>query len=592
MKQKIKIFFIACISLVCILFLAAGPKQWLQDRAIEAKKKVAAAASLIQRAGGKVTKKVQKDVSLALVYAKKLKDMEFLEQIWQQFGTPAAQRKLNANNPFKNATARIESSDTLSKEEIAYRKARSSYVAQGFQRYFETEMGNDDYRLAFVGSGGGYRAMILTMGYAKALEDLGLLDATSYFSSLSGSTWFLAPWIFTGGSVNDFRNLMVSKILERKFNLLAAQNLFKADVKQFIETVLWKKFIFGQPIGMVDLYGALLEYVFFSHFGNQRHTMHLSEQQALIKDGSKPFPIYTAVSMHKIGQRYLYNWYAFDPFYVTNLELQKRFKSFAFDSEFQNGSTKRIAPEQSMGFLMGIFGSAFAVNIKDLYRIAFEGVEATEIDTVKLMVARAIFNIARDVRGVGAARVAPAQVFNPFYKHADAPEWFHNRGFITLVDAGIDYNIPIRPVIEPQRGVQTIIIGDSSATIDRDDELQKMFADLKRLYGYTYERLDDGSNITLRLYQDTQHPQAPKIVYINFLIDPKLLERAKEVPMIHAQVVEHRLTQFNILDCLKAFCGTFNFDYDPNELNRLFTVAYVNAYMNLQDQRVKEFIKP
>lgn len=43
--------------------------------------------------------------------------------------------------------------------------------------------------VAVLGSGGGTRAMTSLYGSLAGLQDLGLLDAVTYLSGVSGSTW-------------------------------------------------------------------------------------------------------------------------------------------------------------------------------------------------------------------------------------------------------------------------------------------------------------------------------------------------------------------------------------------------------------------
>lgn len=44
-------------------------------------------------------------------------------------------------------------------------------------------------KIAVVGSGGGFRAMVSLSGVFCALKDMGLLDCVMYTAGLSGSTW-------------------------------------------------------------------------------------------------------------------------------------------------------------------------------------------------------------------------------------------------------------------------------------------------------------------------------------------------------------------------------------------------------------------
>ena len=82
-------------------------------------------------------------------------------------------------------------------------KNRQETVQKGFSKFFNQQ--NNPIKLGYVAPGGGYRAMILTTGYLTALEETGLLDATSYLSALSGSTWFLIAWLFSNMSMRAFQ---------------------------------------------------------------------------------------------------------------------------------------------------------------------------------------------------------------------------------------------------------------------------------------------------------------------------------------------------------------------------------------------------
>ena len=44
-------------------------------------------------------------------------------------------------------------------------------------------------KIAILGSGGGFRAMVSLSGVFCALKDMGLLDCAMYTAGLSGSTW-------------------------------------------------------------------------------------------------------------------------------------------------------------------------------------------------------------------------------------------------------------------------------------------------------------------------------------------------------------------------------------------------------------------
>jgi phospholipase A2 len=49
-------------------------------------------------------------------------------------------------------------------------------------------------RIQICASGGGYRAMIATLGALIGLEECGVLDTVTSIAGLSGSTWAMAGW--------------------------------------------------------------------------------------------------------------------------------------------------------------------------------------------------------------------------------------------------------------------------------------------------------------------------------------------------------------------------------------------------------------
>lgn len=60
-------------------------------------------------------------------------------------------------------------------------------------------------KIQICASGGGYRAMIATLGALIGMEEFGLLDAVTAMTGLSGSTWAMAAWYAGGKSLVDTR---------------------------------------------------------------------------------------------------------------------------------------------------------------------------------------------------------------------------------------------------------------------------------------------------------------------------------------------------------------------------------------------------
>ena len=82
---------------------------------------------------------------------------------------------------------------SLCENEKQFRMRRKRKVLKTLQSIMSGKSPNsldETPTVAVMGSGGGIRAMVGYLGCLKALEDMGVLDAATYLSGLSGSTWF------------------------------------------------------------------------------------------------------------------------------------------------------------------------------------------------------------------------------------------------------------------------------------------------------------------------------------------------------------------------------------------------------------------
>lgn len=495
-------------------------------------------------------------------------------------------------------------------------------------------------RIALAFSGGGYRALTLTAGYMKAFEELGILDAALYIVGLSGSTWYMAPWIFLQDpqgnksvSAAQYYDEIIQKIENNTFDpFFSSVNVKTFSRQRFANDVILPKLVFSQPIGIPDIFGAALAHAWFGSapfeaYVDRQQRMRLSNQRPKVMDAKVPWPIYTSVSMHKTNGSYRYNWYEFNPEEVRNLEYGLYLPAYAFGRQFEAGQSKGtefdgktyFAPEQSFGYLMGIFGSAYTVNLIDLYRMyllpgqvnpedvnAMQQSEQTADDLVEaikkgdtktanslasryfnpvslaLATAQLFRTLVEQAKSafieVGKLRIAPAQVFNPFYKYAD-PEVsasLTNRDTITFVDGGIHYNIPLRPLFLPERKIDLIFVGDASSsaiedlTAETSKEMAKAFADIERMYGVLYSRDGKISDKTMHVYRpDPAHPKAPVIVYFNFWLDDQLIGQQ--------ELKKYNLKGFDIKKCLGEFCSTFNFSQNKGQFIQLSSLGYLNV---------------
>ncbi len=501
------------------------------------------------------------------------------------------------DNPYKDQRARVVQNQTLLVQEKEFIAKRLPIAQRGLEIFFNQPLAsNQVFRMGFAGSGGGYRALILTLGYLLGLEQLGLYDACMYSSSLSGSTWLAAPQVQMGKSLQEYKQALMHTIFTKQFDLVKMQYVFsKDDVNALIDDVLWPKFMFGIPIGSIDLYGSLLGRVFLSATFKDYQKQYLPDQWSHVQSGKQPFPIYSAVSMHKTEVNdYLYNWYEFNPLEIRNLELNLAIPSYAFGWRFDQGVSREAAPLATLGYLMGIWGSAYTVNIKDInnaIKSVLKDIKAGSwFARLKTQTLVYLLGLLGQTSYLNTVRVSPAQVYNPFKNMPNVSGWLSQKPYLVFVDAGVAYNLAIRPLLRKERALKVIFIGDSSASVALNIELAKALDDAWRVYGYKYTRVDKQETETLQLYKDLEHKEAPCIVYVNFLNDQQLISKVKPGTLAHSLIKEHDLESFDPISCLRnGYCQTANLGrYTEKQFLQLMNMATFNVLANAD--RIRQFL--
>ena len=399
--------------------------------------------------------------------------------------------------------------------------------------------------IAICTSGGGYRAMIATLGLLKGLEEARILDTVQYISTLSGSAWGTGFWISSKKSLSDFIE-QVKNNIQKNVTLptpITDSEQIKNTVKNFVA-----KFVYDQPLSSVDIWGALI--------GNNlvgTQTLKLSEQQNLVQNGDLPFPIYTAVSATSFSPL-TYDWYEFNPYNVRNIRTNNYIPTWAFGRKFErqqfheNGhsslsektSSGDVFPEElPLNFLLGICGSAFTVNVKEIIKdmesnSALSDLQATVLDYI----------ISKDEKAlhISSKRAIPAEVYNFAPKNG-------SKEIIILIDAGIDFNLPFPPLLQKDRNIDLIIALDASASV-------KNAPALKGAESYATQHSISGKINEL-----------PKIDYSD--IDKKPISIFKEAGKPTVIYVPYLFVN----ECGDSYCSTFNFGYGNKEFDMAFNAS-------------------
>lgn len=539
-------------------------------------------------------------------------------------------------------------------------------------------LGKDsDLKIAFAGSGGGYRAMVYALGVLQGAQETGLLDATTYMSALSGSTWALNAWLASGQDLGALTQQIKTNLAQNYevpgFNLGSPipdkLNQFKQpDV--MLEN-FFKKYLFNQPFTSIDIWGAAIAGNLLGVQGDL-----LTQQGNKVESGQWVYPINTAINPQGGAN---YDWYEFTPFEVRNLNTQQFVPTWAFGKTFQGGKSTDSAPEQVLSFYLGTFGSAFAVSPEELIRIQNVAEEVSEALSQKIIdeifdktdalknhlvafvqsvnLPRATTSIpAKTVTtpavpavikwGITLVPAVPAKTvtitpeipgvkipddiiqgaINTFVntKIENAKEPLRQKikaeiksqlnvaldklpktvagarlfparlpGFdgtdVTLVDAGIDANIPLMPLVK--RNVDVIIVIDGSETVQGAPELKKALMELQK-----------NNQINLNDYKDLDFTKygygslsiikgsgkVPTIIYIPMAKDAALQDVDEQKSFTKAEL--DNLKAFDPQNCTQnGDCNTFNFKYNPNSFDNLFNLGKFNLISNIE--KIKEVIK-
>lgn len=472
-----------------------------------------------------------------------------LKQIIQEVGDVAlsALRAAYDKYPHKGEIARVRQGTALGSEEQAYRNTRRAHVKQALEKLLGRMIADAQVPvIAFCGSGGGYRAMTSTLGFLQGAQAAGIYDVAMYNVGLSGSTWAIAGLMQAKLDLTSYINQIKPRLALGKTDGVAWDRVALA---------LAKKAAFGQKLGTVDLYGAILGEHLLTNLGGASNPQEvfLTDQAAFVGQANVPFPLYTSImDVTAPGDKTSgYEWVEFSPYEIGTAALGGAFvPTWAFGSPFNAGVSQEILPQQMLDYLMGIWGSAFTPNMKDAITIYSKGVQdkpIIKVFTIPLPTKLVLSALDQVLVGSWAAeqRAAPATVAN-WMKGLSNP--IAQKNDIILADAGIDFNIPVPPLLRPERAVDIIVVLDASAEVLRGEsgELRKA-EQYCRTHGLKFPPIDyakaGAGNCVV--FEDKNDPKCPVLIYMPLCKNPGYQNGWDPASV--------------------AFTQTSNFTYTPND---------------------------
>ncbi len=424
----------------------------------------------------------------------------------------------------------VRKSTSLPRQEEEFLAKRRAHIRPALEEWLGMRITDQEVPvIALAGSGGGYRAMLGYVGALIGAEDSGVLDVLSYTASLSGSTWALGPWVSSGWSLDEFKEVLLEKI-ETDITR------FSPDMPALLNELLMRM-SFRQPLTVVNLYGWILGQNLMADFPKGPHHTYMHDQASRIQDGSRPMPIYTAVAT-----KLPYQWVEFTPWEVGGDYFGGYIPIWAFGAPFLDGAMRYFTPPYSLSFILAICGSAFAAR---LARITKEIEEKIPFGPV-----RNALSIGMEETAVGKHRVSAARVFNWTWGMRPLPR--AQQEIIKLIDAGIAYNVPLEPLY--RRKADIILVTDFSAG-EPAGELRKAERELKA-QGYKVPKISYEGIMQrpFTVFKDEDDPSTPVIIYFPHVGNPGY-------------------STFDPKECMGSWCSTFNFTYLRHQAEQLIGLS-------------------
>lgn len=416
-------------------------------------------------------------------------------------------RSAIATHAHAHETASVRTGASLGMQELVFIQKRKYITNNAIRTMFPNLNLSDDEipTVGFVESGGGFRAMIETAGALAGAEKTGLLNTFTYMAGLSGSTWCINPLVASGKQPIAYLDLLIQNLQDapKGRDLLGIRLPANTELYHLARDLVVKA-AYGQSINVLDLYGFLVSNELLANMpnvlelgGGKKQGYKMSDLAHNLKDGAYPLPISTAI---EVSESPLTKWVELSPFEIGSYQrgMQAYVPTWAFGRKFSNGVSTIAPPELTLGYLLGICGSAFAIDFwgiihetqeklasilpSTLYKKLEESLEefrlkAEDPDLKKeqqdLATNARIKLFHKDNRGMVIRKLTGGKVYN-FTRDMNNQRMsaYHN---MILVDGGHEIkkmpfsdewdrlNLGAMPLLRPERHVDVLVMCDASA---------------------------------------------------------------------------------------------------------------------------------
>ncbi|XP_007055862.4 cytosolic phospholipase A2 zeta [Chelonia mydas] len=476
--------------------------------------------------------------------------------------------------------------------------------------------------VAVVGSGGGMRAMTAFYGNLSGLQQLDLLDILMYMSGVSGSTWCLSKLYkdphWSHKDLQDAISVARKLVTSSKVGAFSAERL----VYYFQQLILLEKE--GRKVTLTDLWGLIIEYF----LQQKQDPSKLSDQQSAVRWGQNPFPIYAAVNVKpNVGSHEFTEWCEFTPYEFGSHKYGAFIRIEDFGSEFFNGLLLGKCLEPRICFLQGIWASAFAANLDEIWeevissKVGFleslkdaikaideargrQPLDPSQLEKRMVMPGGAFSHLFQDVFKSRFSAGENINFMRGLYLHRD---YVNSKEFVTwkgthqdafpnqltpmehhlyLVDGVFSINSPFPLVLQPERDVDVIFSFNYSweAPFEVLHQAQKYCEEREIPFPHiVVSETDKQKPKECYMFMDPRNPKVP--IVLHFPLVNNTFQKYK-APGVERETEDEKSFGNFPVEGEKSPYHSMNFTYQPNEFDRLLELSCYNI-MNNKDAILK-----
>ncbi len=462
------------------------------------------------------------------------------------------------NQATKNKKARIRrtigNDRPLAPEEINFLGERTPICKKEIEHLLGYQIEESDTpHIALVGSGGGFRAMLSTAGACSGLFESNLLHTLEYIGGVSGSTWFISAWLASKEPFDKFypafKKRVADTLLHEAFTTGCINILTFIGI--ITETFI-RRLAYREVPTIIDLYGLLLGLELFDPHSKENYAeCTLSSRANYVMSGQFPMPICMSVQPYNNNTKF--HEIEFTPFEVLHYGINGACPTFGFGRKFKCGKSTTNHPALTLGYLMGIWGSAFTLALKQIFPMIAHELKPSFLFKPLTM--------AITETPLGDFQLFPSYIRNPvrhFQNGGDANSKFHIH-----IDAGAQYNIPIQPILRKERNLEMIIIVEASGNCKDAPNLTDLEKEA-RAAGRPFPVIDyeKAKSQPYTIFNDGLDANTPIIVYL---------------PLAKNDAYDASFDPQALLANSGDFLNTGNFAYTPAQIELLTGLMAFNA---------------